>query len=238
MSFQSIFQAMISAALLVLFVVSPTIQMSGYYGSDEPIIPRKYHNLYYFILSILFILAVLYFLNDGNIDYVIGFGLSGILLLWLWYQKNIHYQVEKKLSYLSQEERDKIKQKELDGFNDSIINEKFTDSKLIRGAAIVWIFIWLGTWIDWRDYSYYTFLRIVAVLIALLGCEMSYSKSKPFFVIFTGVGILFNPIFVIKLSRELWQLVDFLVLVFLSFSYFKIKSIEKQHGGKLPGKKI
>ena len=69
-------------------------------------------------------------------------------------------------------------------------------------------------------YGYYQFLRIAVFVSALVCAYQSYRLGTFFTIIFAVIAILFNPVFPIYLSREVWQPVDvgvgmvFLVSVF------------------------
>ena len=60
-------------------------------------------------------------------------------------------------------------------------------------------------------YVYYSFLRVIICLSSGFIAFSMYSKAEgigPWAVTFTLIAVLFNPIFPIFLSREIWLVVD------------------------------
>ncbi len=85
--------------------------------------------------------------------------------------------------------------------------------KSIKNLAIVVAVILLLS-IAPMPFGYYTFMRIVITIIAIFFAIYKYDNTINFWVIFYGlVAILFNPIFPIVLSREIWHGIDFIVAV-------------------------
>jgi len=76
-------------------------------------------------------------------------------------------------------------------------------------------------------YGYYQFVRLVSfVVFAYFAFQESTHKSKLLFI-YGGLALLFQPIIKISLGRELWNVVDVIVAVFLIISVF-IKSQKAQ----------
>ena len=69
-------------------------------------------------------------------------------------------------------------------------------------------------------YGYYQFVRLVScVVFAYFAFQESTHKSKLLFI-YGGLALLFQPIIKISLGRELWNVVDVIVAVFLIVTLF------------------
>ena len=77
-------------------------------------------------------------------------------------------------------------------------------------------------------YGYYTLLRIVVCLCAFLIAHGSYSKERGsiWAPVFVGVGLLFNPIIPVHLSRSIWATIDIAcaAIFFSHFLYLQFRS--------------
>ena len=75
-------------------------------------------------------------------------------------------------------------------------------------------------------YGYYTFLRIVIFgftsISSYKNFEITNKSSWPWLYLF--VAIIFNPIFPIYLSKELWMFIDISFAILLIFICYKIKN--------------
>jgi hypothetical protein len=70
-------------------------------------------------------------------------------------------------------------------------------------------------------YGYYQFVRFAAMAgLAYLTYDNFSNGNKSFAFIFIALAILFQPIIKISLGRELWNVVDVVVGVFLIVSIF------------------
>lgn len=73
-------------------------------------------------------------------------------------------------------------------------------------------------------YGYYQAVRFCALIgFALLAYFSFQNKQNTAVIIYIGLAILFQPIFKIALGRNIWNVVDVIVALFLLFSIF-IKS--------------
>ena len=75
-------------------------------------------------------------------------------------------------------------------------------------------------------YGIYTILRIVVTLSATFIIYDNYKKKdniNPTIVIFSIILIVFNPIFPIKLNRELWLPIDLITAAIYFYHYIKIR---------------
>lgn len=78
-------------------------------------------------------------------------------------------------------------------------------------------------------YGFYTFLRLVVFISAIIIIYQSYSSVKflnPTIFIFGFVMIVFNPIIPVHLPREAWLPIDFIAAGIYLFTYFKIKKTD------------
>jgi hypothetical protein len=67
-------------------------------------------------------------------------------------------------------------------------------------------------------YGYYQILRIVSMIgFSILAFYSAESKNYPEAFLFIGLVLLFQPFEKIALGRTLWNIVDFIVAVFLLF---------------------
>ena len=78
----------------------------------------------------------------------------------------------------------------------------------------------LGRW----PYGYYQLLRFVVCGVGAYVAYLAYNRQKIWAVwIFGFIAILFNPLIVIHLSRELWQTIDFICAVLFIIVAFVLK---------------
>jgi Na+/serine symporter len=80
-------------------------------------------------------------------------------------------------------------------------------------------------------YGYYQLLRFVVCGAGAYVAYMAYNWQKIWVVwLFVFIALLFNPLIVIHLSRELWQPIDFICAVLFIIVAFVLKnpSGEKQ----------
>ena len=76
-------------------------------------------------------------------------------------------------------------------------------------------------------YGFYVLLRLVIAASAgyIVFKAYQYSKSINFVVvIFSLIFLLFNPIFPVHLSREIWLPLDFLTAGVYGYGYYKVKN--------------
>lgn len=73
-----------------------------------------------------------------------------------------------------------------------------------------------------HPYSYYIFLRWYIFISSIyLAYYSDKSKSKLWFVIFSVIALLFNPLIPIYLDKDIWSVVDVLcaIVIFVSIFY-------------------
>jgi hypothetical protein len=84
---------------------------------------------------------------------------------------------------------------------------------------IIMLFGALGQW----PYGYFVLLRWVvtagAIILAINAFEKNIDWAK---VVFIFIAILFNPIALVHLSREIWIPIDVIAGVIFVFAYFKV----------------
>lgn len=76
-------------------------------------------------------------------------------------------------------------------------------------------------------YGYYQLVRFLALAgLGFLAYQSYKEKNELSTFIYVGLALLFQPFFKIALGRELWNVVDVLVAIGLTFSIFKNKKNE------------
>jgi len=80
-----------------------------------------------------------------------------------------------------------------------------------------------------EEYSYYILLRWVVCLTAVYICFFSYKAERMNWVWIMGiVAIVFNPIVPLHMSKEFWQVIDFVTaVIFIGVVVF----LRKEKGG-------
>jgi len=86
----------------------------------------------------------------------------------------------------------------------------------------------LGALARW-PYGYYQLLRFVTCGVSAYVAYMAYNWKKIWAVwVFGFIALLFNPLIVIHLSRELWQPIDFVCAVLFTIVAFGLKKPEEE----------
>jgi hypothetical protein len=85
-----------------------------------------------------------------------------------------------------------------------------------RVSLIVFIFIGILN----QPYGYYEFLRIFVSFISIFLTIEAFKRIKKtgFEYLYLGLSILFNPIFPIYLSKDVWILFDLVSVILLGIS--------------------
>lgn len=69
-------------------------------------------------------------------------------------------------------------------------------------------------------YGYYELVRFLAMIgFALLAYYENTKKNDLFMIVFIALALLFQPFFKIALGRDLWNIIDVIVAVFLIYYY-------------------
>lgn len=80
----------------------------------------------------------------------------------------------------------------------------------------------------WR-YDFYVVLRWVVFLICLLHAfAATTAKRSAALMIFVLIGVLFNPIFPIYLTRGLWFWIDVICAIFMRVGYEDLVSVQER----------
>ena len=63
-----------------------------------------------------------------------------------------------------------------------------------------------------QQYSYYTFIRWLTMIVFIYFAYQSYTKKQiGLLIYFVAVAILFNPFKIVWFQKETWHLIDYLV---------------------------
>jgi uncharacterized membrane protein len=82
-------------------------------------------------------------------------------------------------------------------------------------------------------YGYYQIIRFIAMTIFILLSYNQYTKNKGFsLIIYICLAILFQPFIKISLGREIWNIVDILVSIYLIFNSIKLIKERKSAANK------
>jgi hypothetical protein len=93
-------------------------------------------------------------------------------------------------------------------------------------TIIATTFLFIALFDNW-PYGFFTLLRFVLFASTAYIAWIAYEQKKEKWVwIFGFLAVLFNPFIVIHLNRELWNIIDIIVGLFLILSIFifKLKS--------------
>lgn len=75
-------------------------------------------------------------------------------------------------------------------------------------------------------YGYYQFLRVVIFSISIVFLFIKNSKFESVRVVFILISVLFNPVFIVNLMRDIWTILD--VIAGLFFLRLTITLISKK----------
>ena len=90
--------------------------------------------------------------------------------------------------------------------------------KIIKVALAVLLLI---CFLD-MPYGYYQFVRFLGmVTFAYLAVQASQDEEGDIMWIYIALALLFQPFFKVSLGRSIWNVVDFIVAVWLLYSEFK-----------------
>ncbi len=79
-------------------------------------------------------------------------------------------------------------------------------------------------------YGYYQFIRLASAAgFIFLANESADNKNRIWLYIYISLAILFQPIIKFSLGRDMWNIVDIVVAVFLIFSLFSGKKLTKNN---------
>ena len=70
-------------------------------------------------------------------------------------------------------------------------------------------------------YGYFQIVRFAGLLgFGILAFQANESKQKELAIVFIGLALLFQPFFKVALGRQIWNIVDVVVSVFLIVTIF------------------
>ena len=93
-------------------------------------------------------------------------------------------------------------------------------AKTLKPLLALLLFICLAD----MPYGYYQFVRFISCIIfAYFAYQENLNKSK-LFLVYVTLAVLFQPFVKISLGRELWNIVDVIVAVFLIGTILKKKN--------------
>ena len=73
-------------------------------------------------------------------------------------------------------------------------------------------------------YGFYQFVRFVALIgFGILAFQANQEQKQTEMIIYGALALLFQPFFKIALGREIWNIVDVIVGIYLIISVMKIK---------------
>ena len=77
-------------------------------------------------------------------------------------------------------------------------------------------------------YGYFQIVRFAGLIgFGILALQSNENKQKELTIIFIGLVLLFQPFFKIALSRQIWNIVDVVVSIFLFASIFILRKIQR-----------
>lgn len=102
--------------------------------------------------------------------------------------------------------------------NQTLNNMKLTTSVIVKAVLAVLMILCL---ID-MPYGFYEFTRFAAFAgFGYLAYKRCSKESKDMTILYIILAILFQPFFKLALGREMWNIVDVLVAIFLIYRVYK-----------------
>lgn len=99
---------------------------------------------------------------------------------------------------------------------------KINNKNILTLVAAAFLFVAL---ISGLPYGYFTLMRFVVCAITVYLAYVTYENKKDslWVWVFGGIAVLFNPIIIIHLAREVWWPIDLIVGIVLLVSIFILK---------------
>ncbi len=89
---------------------------------------------------------------------------------------------------------------------------------------------------DW-PYGYYQLLRVVVCAIAVWGATLAHRMENPGWIWLLAVlAVIFNPVFPVRLEREIWSIIDVGAAVVLVASLRLLTPVSRVPAAKPPGR--
>jgi len=98
------------------------------------------------------------------------------------------------------------------------MNNYISFSNVLKFAAVILLLYATSR----HQYGYYIFLRwYIFIAFIYLSYSANKEKIKVWFVIFSIIALLFNPIIPVYLNKEIWSVIDILcaITIFISIFY-------------------
>jgi hypothetical protein len=90
----------------------------------------------------------------------------------------------------------------------------FVAARFITAVVVIW-----SVSAHWPNYNYYVALRAAVFAVTLWGAFTAYKlKDRAWLWAFAIIAVLYNPIFIIHLSRPVWQPINIMVGIALLIS--------------------
>lgn len=104
---------------------------------------------------------------------------------------------------------------------------KLNNRNILTLVASGFLFIALSNGLP---YGYFTLMRFVVCAVGIYLAYKIYKDNKGSLWVwaFGFVAVLFNPIFLVYLKREQWEVIDLIAGIFFVVSIFMMK-IKKEH---------
>ena len=100
--------------------------------------------------------------------------------------------------------------------------------------ALFWIIanivmLFMAAFIGFPSSTYYYVLRSLTCFSSLAGAFIAYeiSKNTPLLCVYLLLAILFNPVLIVSLGRELWSVVDILAGILLIHTLYCVAKDSK-----------
>jgi hypothetical protein len=78
-------------------------------------------------------------------------------------------------------------------------------------------------------YGFYLLVRFIAMCaFAILAYIKYQDKAERYVAIYVGLALLFQPFVKITLGRDVWQLVDIIVAIFLLWQFYKARKTKSK----------
>jgi FtsH-binding integral membrane protein len=82
-------------------------------------------------------------------------------------------------------------------------------------------------------YGYFTFLRLIVCAVAIYHVIIAYNLKRVIIVAYFGfIAILFNPIFPVYLTKQIWRPIDFVAAILFLLSFFFLRSAKNEGPAK------
>lgn len=86
------------------------------------------------------------------------------------------------------------------------------------------VMLFIAASVGFPSYSYYSILRLITFISASFSAFTAYvlPLNKAFIYIYAAVAILFNPLFIVRLDKTVWQNIDIVVGILLMYVLYSV----------------